>query len=354
MTVGQFVESLVNKYAAIKGREVDGTGFSNFNLDDIKKQLEDDGYDPNGFEYMYNGMTGRKMKSKIFICPAYYQRLKHLVSDKQHCLTLDHEVLTDSGWKFYKDLNKKDKIATLRDDELVYQHPKEILYYPDFEGEIYVIKTDQLDLQTTLNHRMFIQKDGSFNFVEAKHIYGKNAIYKNMNGSIIVNNDTKIEEKMIDYKGPVFCLSVPNETFYVRRNGVPVWTGNSRSRGPRTLLTRQPPEGRSREGGLRFGEMERDAIIAHGMARFLKERLMETADAYMTYICDNCGLFAQRMRRPDSKPYATKKDLYHCPACRNTTNISKIRIPYAFKLLLQELMAMNIAPRMRVKKHAYE
>lgn len=101
-------------------------------------------------------------------------------------------------------------------------------------------------------------------------------------------------------------------------------------------------------------EMERDSIISHGMARFLKERLMETADAYSTYICDDCGLFAQRMLRRDNKPYATKDDIYYCPGCRNNTNVSKIRIPYAFKLMLQELMSMNIAPRMRVKKNQYD
>ena len=56
-----------------------------------------------------------------------------------------------------------------------------------------------------------------------------------------------------NYDGPVFCLQVPSEVFYVRRNGKMTWTGNSRSRGPRTILTRQPPEGRSRDGGLRLG-----------------------------------------------------------------------------------------------------
>lgn len=90
------------------------------------------------------------------------------------------------------------------------------------------------------------------------------------------------------------------------------------------------------------------------MAKFLKERLLETADVYHCYVCDTCGLFAQRLLRKDNKPYPTKKDIYYCPACRNYTDISKIRIPYAFKLLVQELMAMNIVPRIRTKKRAYE
>jgi len=100
--------------------------------------------------------------------------------------------------------------------------------------------------------------------------------------------------------------------------------------------------------------MERDAMISHGLAFFLKERLLDTADVYQTYTCDSCGLFAQRKLRKDNKTYATKKDIYWCPACKNNTDISTIRIPYAFKLLIQELMAMNIAPRIRTKKGAYD
>ena len=99
--------------------------------------------------------------------------------------------------------------------------------------------------------------------------------------------------------------------------------------------------------------MEKDALISHGTARFMKERLLETADIYTTHICQTCGLFAQRMLRKDNQPHAAPKDIYHCPACKNTTDIAKIRIPYAFKLLLQELMSMNIAPRMSIKTDKY-
>jgi len=99
--------------------------------------------------------------------------------------------------------------------------------------------------------------------------------------------------------------------------------------------------------------MERDCIISHGMTLFLKERMMETADAYETWICGICGLFARRMLKQDNKSYVSQNDVFHCPTCRNKTNIHKIRIPYAFKLLLQELQAMSIATRIRVKESKF-
>jgi len=142
-------------------------------------------------------------------------------------------------------------------------------------------------------------------------------------------------------------------TYYQRLKHMVADKLHSRGRGPRTLLTRQPPEGRARDGGLRFGEMERDAMIAHGVSRFLKERMLETADLYSCFVCDMCGLFAQRMLKSDHKPYATEKDIYYCQSCRNKTNITQIQIPYAFKLLIQELMSMNIAPRIRTKKNIF-
>jgi len=202
MPVGQLIECMIGKIASVKGIEMDGTSFEKVDIDSLRKMLKELGYQEDGCEYMYNGMTGEKIKTAIFIGPTFYLRLKHLVDDKIH----------------------------------------------------------------------------------------------------------------------------------------------SRARGPRLLLTRQPPEGRARDGGLRLGEMERDALCAHGLSKFIKEKFLDNSDIYETYVCDLCGLFAQRLQRNDNE------DIYFCKSCQNYTEISKIVIPYAFKLFLQELMALNIAPRIRTEK----
>lgn len=205
MTIAQLIETLMGKTCAIQAREGDGTPFVDTDIEAIKTELEGLGYNRNGTEYLYNGMTGLRFKAEIFIGPTYYHRLKHLVLDKIH----------------------------------------------------------------------------------------------------------------------------------------------ARARGPRTLLTRAPPEGRARDGGLRLGEMERDSLLAHGTSKLLKEKLVDTADAYTTYVCDECGLFAQRVFKKESTHHATERDVYFCAGCKNYSKISKVMIPYAFKLLCQELAAMNVAPRIK-------
>jgi intein/homing endonuclease len=111
---------------------------------------------------------------------------------------------------------------------------------------------------------------------------------------------------------------------------------HSRSTGPLVMLTRQPAEGRARDGGLRFGEMERDVMIAHGASAFLKERMMEASDNFEVHICKGCGLIGVANKA---------RNIWNCTGCGNTTDFSQVRIPYAYKLFLQELESMNISSR---------
>ena len=111
---------------------------------------------------------------------------------------------------------------------------------------------------------------------------------------------------------------------------------HSRACGPLVMLTRQPAEGRAREGGLRFGEMERDCVAAHGIMEFTKERFMECSDGFKCYTCRKCGLLA--IANPDA-------NIWLCKGCQNTTEFASIQIPYAYKLLVQELETMNIGSR---------
>jgi hypothetical protein len=185
MTIGQLIECLLAKVCAIKGVYGDATPFSGVDINKMNDELVALGFEEWGNETMYNGMTGQKMNTKIFIGPTYYQRLKQMVGDKAHCLSIDHEVLTLDGWKFNHQLNTNDKIATLVDGKLVYQKPNKILYYPNYKGDMYHIKTQQLDLMVTSNHRMWVSKRYGrenkwldYDFELAEDIIGKRRKYK--------------------------------------------------------------------------------------------------------------------------------------------------------------------------------
>ena len=205
MTIAQLKETLLGKVLLELGLFGDSTSFGNLDVKTITKKLQDLGYESYGNEIMYNGLTGEQLETSIFIGPVFYQRLKHMVNDKQH----------------------------------------------------------------------------------------------------------------------------------------------SRSIGPMVNLTRQPAEGRSRDGGFRIGEMERDVLIAHGMTKFCRERLYDVSDKYSVYVCKKCGMIATYNDGLNkNRLYSNGNFTIHlCKTCNNTSDFARVEIPYAYKLLSQELQTINIVPR---------
>ena len=195
MTMAQLKETLLCKVLVMLGLFGDGTSYGDMDVSTISDKLLNLGFEKSGDELLYNGTTGSQIECKVFVGPVFYQRLKHMVSDKYH----------------------------------------------------------------------------------------------------------------------------------------------SRSTGRMVNFTRQPAEGRSRDGGLRFGEMERDAIISHGASRFIRSRMYDVSDKYQVYVCKKCGMIAS---------YNDKLHIHICHTCGNRIDFSFIQIPYACKLMFQELMTMNIVPRM--------
>ena len=172
------------------------------------------------------------------------------------------------------------------------------------------------------------------------HSNGDEILYNGMNGK-------QLEASV--FIGP---------TYYMRLKHMVKDKINHRARGPRTNLTRQPVSGRANDGGLRIGEMERDAVISHGMSYFLRESMMERADAYQMAVCNHSGMMAI---------YNPTRDILLSPGVdgpikytgslfqegqQEVQQISKygksfslVQLPYSMKLLIQELQAMNIQVR---------
>lgn len=147
---------------------------------------------------------------------------------------------------------------------------------------------------------------------------GKDIFYSGITGEPL---------EMYIYSGPVY---------YQKLKHMVQDKMHARARGPRAVLTRQPTQGRSREGGLRLGEMERDCLISYGASMLIMERLMISSDAFDVDVCNTCGMLA----------YCS-----WCNSCRSSASVSKISMPYACKLLFQELQSMNVVPRLKLKNY---
>jgi hypothetical protein len=145
-------------------------------------------------------------------------------------------------------------------------------------------------------------------------------------------------------------------TYYMRLKHMVKDKINYRARGPNTSLTRQPVQGRANDGGLRIGEMERDGVLAHGMSYFLNESFMTRGDEYFLAVCNKTGAIAiyNESRSLFLSPFADGPIQFSVnpDGTQNIKNLSRfgrsfsiLRIPYSFKLLIQELQVMNVQMR---------
>ena len=155
--------------------------------------------------------------------------------------------------------------------------------------------------------------------------------YKGAGTEILYNGRNGEQIQAAIFMGP---------TFYYRLKHLVEDKLHSRATGPYQLLTMQPAEGRSRDGGFRFGEMERDCMLSHGSVQFLKERTFDCSDKYYIWIDKDTGMIS---------PVNPEKGIYKSLYSDNSTRFAKVQIPYSSKLFFQELQAMHINPRIQTK-----
>ena len=124
-----------------------------------------------------------------------------------------------------------------------------------------------------------------------------------------------------------------------------------RTTGPVHNLTQQPVKGRKRAGGIRLGEMERDSLLAHGVSFILQDRLMNCSDYSQCHACKKCGSILSPLQTPRNSESSlpSRGESVICQLCGSTDGISIIAIPYVFRYLCTELVAMNVKLKLEIK-----
>lgn len=147
--------------------------------------------------------------------------------------------------------------------------------------------------------------------------------------------------------------------FYQRLKHMVADKQHSRDIGQNVVLTRQPSEGRARDGGFRIGEMERDVILSHGTSTFCHDRYYTCSDKFKMYVCRRCGMPAignngeeyslkhqKGWKNVDAGQYRRLTKWYDCKNCSDSFQVVSVEVPYCFKLFCQELTSVNIVPRL--------
>ncbi|CAN6855574.1 unnamed protein product [Brassica oleracea] len=172
----------------------------------------------------------------------------------------------------------------------------------------------------------FGEESGHADTTLVKHRYsycGKELLYSGLSGEPL---------QTYVFMGPIY---------YQKLKHMVMDKMHARGSGQRVMMTRQPTEGKSKNGGLRVGEMERDCLIAYGASMLIYERLMLSSDPFEVQVCRACGLLGYY-------DYKLKKAV--CSTCKNGDSIATLKLPYACKLLFQELQSMNVVPRLVLRE----
>lgn len=232
------------------------------------------------------------------------------------------------------------------------RHRKDMPFTPEGLTPDIIVNPHAIPSRMTIGH-LFETLLGA----EAAHMgeFGDGTPFRDLSVEQIAN---KLEEKGFDrycdttlYCGLTGkCMDAKvfyGPTYYQRLKHMVHDKMHARSRGPVAPLTRQPVEGRSREGGLRIGEMERDACVSHGASANVRESLFERSDPYVAHVCKQCGLLCDN---PGDHTPAEANGW--CNSCSSSKGSVQVPMPFACKLTLQEITALHITPRLKFDKES--